>query len=304
MPTKKIRFTRKVPTQSTAPDMPLPQCNDRYGFELEAPFMKLAIKNVKRDCASVIEAGNALLGKLDDKIHEGESDSVELAALLAEYKLRINELLFNADSVNLMHLNDPEITKVIAEEDVKSSAEDEQNLSCSLEIDNGIVYARTPNLYSRYSSTYKTATSRSLISHCRKELERQNHTLVENQAIVGPPLYLLGAGVVVGGFLFGLSLFYDRVDLVAGPRNPFTIPDANNVDTKSVIDGLVGFWSGGDGASCSFSESTIITDELPPGTYFTITKGTRSQPDRVAQLSKLKQLFPYAKPFEPASITL
>lgn len=50
----------------------------------------------------------------------------------------------------------------------------------------------------------------------RKELERQNHTLVENQAIVGPPLYLLGAGVVVGGFLFGLSLFYDRVDLVAG----------------------------------------------------------------------------------------
>ena len=285
MPTKKIRFTRKVPTQSTAPDMPLPQCNDRYGFELEAPFLKLAIKNVKRDCASVIEAGNALLGKLDDKIHEGESDSVELAALLAEYKLRINELLFNADSVNLMHLNDPEITKVIAEEDVKSSAEDEQNSSCSLEIDNGIVYARTPNLYSRYSSTYKTATSRSLISHCRKELER----LTEEKI---PPEMRYSEKNIDTLFVYGYT------------RNPFTIPDANNVDTKSVIDGLVGFWSGGDGASCSFSESTIITDELPPGTYFTITKGTRSQPDRVAQLSKLKQLFYYAKPFEPASITL
>ena len=273
MPTKKICFTRKVPTQSTAPDMPLSQCNDRYGFELEAPFLKLAIKNVKRDCASVIEAGNALLGKLDDKIHEGESDSVELTALLAEYKLRINELLFNADSVNLMHLNDPEITKVIAEEDVKSSAEDEQNLSCSLEIDNGIVYARTPNLYSRYSSTYRTATSRSLILRCRKELER----LTEERI---PPEMRYSEKNIDTLFVYGYT------------RNPFTIPDANNVDTKSVIDGLVGFWSGGDGASCSFSESTIIT------------KGTRSQPDRVAQLSKLKQLFPYAKPFEPASITL
>lgn len=49
----------------------------------------------------------------------------------------------------------------------------------------------------------------------RKELERQNRALVENQAIVGVPLYALGAGVVVGGLLFGLALF-SKVDLVAG----------------------------------------------------------------------------------------
>lgn len=54
------------------------------------------------------------------------------------------------------------------------------------------------------------------MSTYQKELVRQNHALVENQAIVGAPLYALGAGVVVGGLLFGLSLFYDRVDLVAG----------------------------------------------------------------------------------------
>lgn len=40
----------------------------------------------------------------------------------------------------------------------------------------------------------------------RKELERQNKTLADNQAITGAPLYALGAGVVVGGLLFGLSL--------------------------------------------------------------------------------------------------
>ena len=54
------------------------------------------------------------------------------------------------------------------------------------------------------------------MSTYRKELERQNRALVENQAIVGAPLYALGAGVVVGGLLFGLSLFHEKVDLVAG----------------------------------------------------------------------------------------
>lgn len=50
----------------------------------------------------------------------------------------------------------------------------------------------------------------------RRELERQNHALAETQAIVGVPLYALGAGVVVGSLLFGLSLFSSKVDLVAG----------------------------------------------------------------------------------------
>ncbi len=49
----------------------------------------------------------------------------------------------------------------------------------------------------------------------RKELERQNKTLADNQAITGAPLYALGAGVVVGGLLFGLSLF-GRMELAVG----------------------------------------------------------------------------------------
>ncbi len=49
----------------------------------------------------------------------------------------------------------------------------------------------------------------------RKELERQNKTLADNQAITGAPLYALGAGVVVGGLLFGLSLF-GRVEPAVG----------------------------------------------------------------------------------------
>ncbi|MDO5310005.1 MAG: AAA family ATPase [Planctomycetia bacterium] len=50
----------------------------------------------------------------------------------------------------------------------------------------------------------------------RKEMERQNQILTENQAITGAPLYALGAGVLVGLLLFGLALFYQRVDLSVG----------------------------------------------------------------------------------------
>ncbi|MBQ9128242.1 MAG: hypothetical protein IJY15_10855, partial [Thermoguttaceae bacterium] len=44
---------------------------------------------------------------------------------------------------------------------------------------------------------------------------RQNKTLADSQAITGAPLYALGAGVVVGGLLFGLSLF-GRMELAVG----------------------------------------------------------------------------------------
>ncbi|MBR5243306.1 MAG: hypothetical protein IKW13_03655, partial [Thermoguttaceae bacterium] len=49
----------------------------------------------------------------------------------------------------------------------------------------------------------------------RKELERQNKALADSQAITGAPLYALAAGVVVGGLLFGLSLF-GRMELAVG----------------------------------------------------------------------------------------
>ncbi|MBQ2556466.1 MAG: AAA family ATPase [Thermoguttaceae bacterium] len=49
----------------------------------------------------------------------------------------------------------------------------------------------------------------------RKELERQNRALADNQAIVGPPFYALCAGAFVGALLFALALF-QRVELVFG----------------------------------------------------------------------------------------
>lgn len=53
------------------------------------------------------------------------------------------------------------------------------------------------------------------MSQYRKELERQNKTLADNQSITGAPLYALGAGVVVGGLLFGLALF-GKMELAVG----------------------------------------------------------------------------------------
>ncbi len=49
----------------------------------------------------------------------------------------------------------------------------------------------------------------------RKELERQNRTFAENQAIVGPPFYALCAGAFLGALLFAFALF-QKIDLVFG----------------------------------------------------------------------------------------
>lgn len=49
----------------------------------------------------------------------------------------------------------------------------------------------------------------------RKELERQNRMLAENQAIVGPPFYALSTGAFVGALLFAFALF-NKVELVYG----------------------------------------------------------------------------------------
>ncbi|MCF0234135.1 MAG: hypothetical protein HUK22_04055, partial [Thermoguttaceae bacterium] len=49
----------------------------------------------------------------------------------------------------------------------------------------------------------------------RKELERQNKTLAENQSIVGAPLLALGVGVVLGGLFLALAVF-QKIDLSFG----------------------------------------------------------------------------------------
>lgn len=70
------------------------------------------------------------------------------------------------------------------------------------------------------------------------------------------------------------------------------IPDADNLDTKKAIDTITDFLPGGDtGTHCSFSMANIKTNELPEGTYFTISEGFAKPPDLAENLGRLKSLW-------------
>lgn len=70
------------------------------------------------------------------------------------------------------------------------------------------------------------------------------------------------------------------------------IPDADNVDTKKVVDAITRFLPGGDsGNTCSFSFASIRSNELAPGAYFTVSKGFAVQPDFLENYFNLIQIF-------------
>lgn len=70
------------------------------------------------------------------------------------------------------------------------------------------------------------------------------------------------------------------------------IPDADNVDTKKIVDAITRFLPGGDsGNTCSFSFASIRSNELAPGAYFTISKGFAVQPDFLENYFNLIQIF-------------
>lgn len=56
--------------------------------------------------------------------------------------------------------------------------------------------------------------------------------------------------------------------------------DSDNYDTKAITDAIVAHTFGGDGAlACSFSYCSFADDDLPEGTYITISPGFGNVPD-------------------------
>lgn len=70
------------------------------------------------------------------------------------------------------------------------------------------------------------------------------------------------------------------------------IPDADNVDTKKVVDAITRPLPGGDaGNTCSFSFASARSERLAPGAYFTVSKGFAVQPDFLENYLNLVQIF-------------
>lgn len=92
-----------------------------------------------------------------------------------------------------------------------------------------------------------------------------------------------------------LPLFkYKNVNtLSVYPANRKTLPDADNIDTKVIVDALTRYLPGGDsGICCTFSQAVIATEFLAPGTYFTVSRGYAKTPDFEANIRALQRVFP------------
>ena len=86
---------------------------------------------------------------------------------------------------------------------------------------------------------------------------------------------------------------YKNVDLLAVyPTSEVNIPDTNNLDDKTIVDALLLQDMIGDAATyCSFSSASIRSDQLSPGTYFSVTPGFCIRPDPEETVRIMIELF-------------
>lgn len=70
------------------------------------------------------------------------------------------------------------------------------------------------------------------------------------------------------------------------------IPDADNLETKAIVDAITRYMPGGDDWNrCSFSSTNIKSDKIEPGTYFIVSPCFREPPSLMLQIAKLTELF-------------
>lgn len=76
------------------------------------------------------------------------------------------------------------------------------------------------------------------------------------------------------------------------PGGTTTLPDADNIDAKKVVDAITSLLPGGDsGSCCTFSSAVICGQDLPPGAYFTVSEGFAAPPDHQENLLHLFRHF-------------
>lgn len=91
-----------------------------------------------------------------------------------------------------------------------------------------------------------------------------------------------------------LPTFVEKnVTIIASyPKDNLLIPDSNNLDTKSVVDAIVGSIPGEDSADCcTFFMASIHNEVLPKGVYFTVSEGFAKVPNIEGNIYKLERLF-------------
>lgn len=77
------------------------------------------------------------------------------------------------------------------------------------------------------------------------------------------------------------------------PSSADILPDADNLDSKLIVDAITNELPGGDaGVCCSFFLAVYKSDLLPPGAYFTVSPGFAAIPDFQDNFRALLRHFP------------
>lgn len=137
-------------------------------------------------------------------------------------------------------------------------------------VDGGSLYVKTPPLFNR---------NRHWGSHAKTDYFATFSPVVERK---------------VRRVLSDLPYFLDHnVTMIAVyPNDNQPIVDTDNLDTKSVVDAIVGNLPGADyGENCTFFSASIRSEALPEGVYFTVSEGFAKVPDFEENIQKLDSLF-------------
>ena len=137
----------------------------------------------------------------------------------------------------------------------------------SVKIINDMLVVRVPNLASKFSSfsrAHAADYSTMFAADVRKLMMTQD--------------------------LSGLDLCNKHVSIIGvyDSKTP-KIPDADNLETKAIVDAITRYLPGGDDwAHCSFSSANIKSETIKPGTYFILSPNYLEPPSMTDLTRKLE----------------
>ena len=144
---------------------------------------------------------------------------------------------------------------------------DASSRDVSIKVTDDMLIVRVPNLASKFSSfsrAHAADYSTMYASDVRRLMMKQD--------------------------LSGLDLTFKHISVISVyDSKTQKIPDADNLDTKAIVDAITRYLPGGDDwAHCSFSSANIKSETIKPGTYFILSPNYLEPPSMTDLTRKLE----------------
>lgn len=219
-----------------------------------------------------VEALTFLSGRCRTAIARAGADCYEMEDLAQAKEMYEERILENLENLYLISMQRQQMRDA---KDIRGGSSKEKKYlpfynEVSIVVHNGVIYVKTPPLFNRN----KHWKGRELVDYYTFISRVVAYKMMEQDDNIP-------------------KFFEKNLNLLAVySRNIPIIPDADNLDTKTVTDAITNSLPGGDaGRYCTFSRASIHSDELPEGAYFSVTEGFTKAPDFWGNFSTLIELF-------------